>query len=118
MERQQQQVPQVDPELAPSGANPAMGRLDFFREHNRQAMDRHRHTVSYRVPVELKQSHLLQQRFLQQQGSGKQQAPPTGGGRGGVVDKSQSMGGVDHEGDAGRLAEEVRLGSHASGRYL
>ena len=82
--------------------------MENFRERNRQAMERHRHTVSYRVPLEMQQAQMLQQRFLQQ-GAGAQKVPPTSGCRAGTADKSQGGGGAEFESSehGGRLDESM-----------
>lgn len=101
-----QQVAPGDAELPPTAPPPTQGRLDHYREHHRQAFERHRHTVSYRVPIEMQQAQMLQQRYLQP-GGGAQKGPPTTAGRGGAADKSQGVGGVELEtSEHGRPAEE------------
>ena len=82
--------------------------MENFRERHRQAMERHRHTVSYRVPLEMQQAQMLQQRFLQQ-GAGAQKVPPTSGCRAGTADKSQGGGGAEFESSehGGRLDESM-----------
>ena len=119
MDRQQQQLPQGDAELPPTGPVPLQqGRLELYREHHRQAMERHRHTVSYRVPVERQQAQMLQQRFLPQ-GGGAQKPPPVSGGRGGAADKSQGGGGVEADGSehGTRLPEEGLVSARVQGGY-
>lgn len=119
MDRQQQQIPQGDTDLPPTGPVPLpQGRLELFREHQRNAMERHRHTVSYRVPMERQQAQMLHQRFLQP-GGGTQKPPPASGGRGGAVDKSQGGGGVEAEGSEHgiRLPEEGPVSGRVQGEY-